>query len=325
MSFRRLVCVVGMVALGPGCVLPAFAWDPTPEGYAQFRYEYKDSEDDGDFDTRRVRLSWRDTVNDRGTTARIQFDVGDLFTGGGHEIDLKDAWVSHPFGNGWSTRVGYGDAEFGLDVPYSSSKRLPFERAKATREFLPGEKTLGVLFTWEGQEESTVVVDLQVTDGMDAWSSDDDDAESLIARVQVPLEDSIVGVSYMTSSREGDDYSVEPDLWGAHVRWEGETAGSNWAFQGEYFDGELFDGMMYDADGWYGLVEFSPQASDATVFYRYDELDASAQETAWSYERHTLGVAWDWMENNRLTFQVEDIDNADSETNWGLQWQVKYK
>lgn len=333
MRVRRTMIAMGVVALSVVFVLPALAWEPTMQGYAQFRWEYSDLEDDGDFDTRRVRLSWKDTVNEQGTMARVQLDVGDLFEGGGHEIDLKDAWLSHPFSSGWTTRVGFGDAEFGLDNVYSSSSRLPFERSKANREFLPGEKALGVLFTYENPEVTPVVVDLQYADGMDSWADDDDDSESFISRVQLPLDnDGLVGVSYMASTREGDGYDVDPDLWGAHVRYNGTDRLAGFAFQGEYYDGEFYDGAPYDADGWYGLLEYQPAESDSTLFYRYDELDGAAggmQATqagsGIDFERHTLGVAWDFMDSNRLTLQVEDIEDGDSYTTFGVQWQVMYR
>jgi len=127
MSLHRFISVVGIVALCIAFALPAFAqWGPGIQGYGQFRYEYSDNADDGDFDARRVRLGWMDEINDVGTAACVKIDVGGLL--GNDEdgdIDLKDAWVSHSFANGWSTRVGFGNAEFGHEVPYSSSERLP--------------------------------------------------------------------------------------------------------------------------------------------------------------------------------------------------------
>jgi len=329
MSRRILLALMGVLLLA--LALPAFAWDPTPSGYAQFRYNYSDSDDDGDFEARRIRLSWKDTVNDQGTTARVQFDLADLVEG--DEVVLKDAWVMHPWSETFSSRFGYGDTLFGIDVEYSSSARLPFERARVTRDFFPGEKDLGIYFTYEGQQQYGPILDLGVSNGMDAWHDDDDEASAFVARLTVPFDSSEAGISYMSANREGDGYDVEPSVWGAHVRYEAADT-VDWALQAEYMDGEyLRGGNYYDANGWYATVEVTPPASEATLFYRYDERErtlsmaAAAQEGATeTYQRNTFGVAWDFMPMNRLTLQIEDIDNAgSSSTDFGVQWQVSYK
>lgn len=349
MSLHRLICVVGIVALCIAFALPAFAqWDPGVEGYAQFRYEYSDEADDGDFDARRVRLSWKDEVNDVGTMARVQIDVADLLEGEGQEIDPKDMWVWHPFTDAWSARVGFGDVMFGKDVEYSSSSRLPFERARATTSFFPSEKCLGVFVTFEGQDTTNLVVDLGLIDGMDAWHRGDfEDAESFVVNAEIPFgEASVAGASYMTSSIEvagaaaAQDGSgttdLDADVWGVHVRYEGVQRLAGLAFQGEYYDGDWYDHRahaVYDADGWYATVEYTPDGSNVTPFYRYDEFNYSwpmhtDQEggNEAEYSRHTFGVAYEPWDSNRLTLQIEDIDmESGDDTTVGVQWQVKYK
>lgn len=330
MNLHRLIGVMG-IALCMTLTLPAFAqWAPNVEGYAQFRYEYSDSEGDGDFDTRRVRLSWKDEVNDEGTMARIQIDLGDLLEDEGQEIDPKDLWVWHPFSESWSARFGYGDVMFGKDVEYSSSSRLPFERAVATTSFFPSEKCLGIFSTFEGQNGSNLVFDLGVIDGMDAWHRGDfEDAESLVANVELPFGDgSTAGVSYMTSNIEvanvNDD--LDSDVFGLHVQYVGSGPTEGFFGQAEYYDGDWYDHRAYSvhaADGFYGLLAFTPEGSDATPFYRYDEFNAG---DAADYSRHTFGVAYEPWASNRITLQVEDIeDGADEDTTVGIQWQVKYK
>lgn len=329
MKVRGLLMVAGLAAWCAGLTVPTFAWEPNVVGYTQIRLQYSDSDDGVDWVVRRTRLDWQDTINDEGTRARIQIDIAKLVEGEG-DVVPKDIWVKHPWSDRLTTRLGFGDVGFGFDVEYSSSKRLPFERARVTRDFFPDEKDLGLYVTWEGDG---VTANLGFTNGMDAWHDDDDDAQALVARVRLPYDSGEAGLSYMTSRREQDGvYDVSPDVWGAHVRYNGP---GGFAFQGEYLDGEfLKGGTLYEADGWYGTIEYRPRASNASVFYRYDERDKTAAQTltaagegaVQTYQRHTIGVAWDLMQNNRLTFQIEDIDNNGSQTtDLGLQWQFIYK
>lgn len=329
MNSCKLVCLAGIVAL---CVIvapPASAqWDPNIEGYSQFRYTYSDDAGDGDFDTRRVRIGWRDTVNDQGTEARFMIGLGDLLGNDeDEEVDLIYAWVSHPFDNGWTALLGFDSVKFGYDMPYSSSKRLPFERSMAANSFIPGVFALGAKASYQG-EQTPLQFDLQVLDGVDAWHDSPalDDAESLVLRAQYPIDDrGLIGVSYMTSNIElaaaaGD---VEPNVWGAHLLWDCGRFG----FQGEYFDGDWADHTdqfnVHDADGWYALIDYTPEDSAVIPFYRYDEFDAG---NVVDYSRHTLGVAWEPWDANRFTLQVEDIDmRTGDDTTIGLQWQVEYK
>jgi len=236
---------------------------------------------------------------------------------------------------------------FGKDVEFSSSKRLAFERAEATRAFFPGEKCLGAFLTFKGQDSANVVVDLGFVDGMDAWHRGDfDDASSFVANVEIPFaEGSVAGISYMTSSIDvagaaaaqsgTTTMEFEPDVFGAHVRYHGTGQMSGLALQAEYFDGDWYNHKAYsmlDADGWYATLEYTPQDAAVTPFYRYDEFNVSHNiATAQvggedEYVRHTIGVAYEPFANNRLTLQVEDIDDmGDEDTTVGLQWQVVYK
>lgn len=342
MSLRKTMCVVGIVAMFIAIALPAFAqWDPDVQGYSQFRYEYSDNDSDGDFDTRRVRLSWKDAINDEGTTVRVQLDFSDLLSGDGNKVSAKDIWVMHPFTEDWSALVGFTTVQFGYELEYSSSKRLPLERSKAARSFFPGERGIGAFLSFASAENSNVALNLNYIDGMDSWERGDfDDAESFIARVEVPFGNgSAAGVSYMTSDVDvttGSGASFSPDLFGAHVRYNGGGNGSAWAVQAEYYDGDWYDHKnvsIHDADGWYAQLEFTPEATPVTPFYRYDEFNYSqAMQATQSgsseaeYSRHTFGVAYEPWSNNRVTLQVEDIDDvSDDDTTVGVQWQVIYK
>lgn len=348
MSLRKLICMVGVTAVFAALALPASAWEPAVQGYSQFRYEYSDSAGDGDFDTRRVRLSWKDEVNDLGTTVRVQLDFSDLLTGDGNSVSAKDIWVSHPFSASWSALVGFTTVPFGYELEYSSSKRLPFERSRAARSFFPGERGLGAFAAFSAQASPGVAVNLGLIDGMDAWDRDGlDDAESFFARAEVPFGNgNVAGVSYMTSDIDlkavaaaqngasGSGFSS--DVFGAHVRYTTPAGGNRWALQAEYYDGDWYDHRnyaLYDADGWYAQLEFHPTTTAVMPFYRYDEFNYSrpmstTQEGGGQseYSRHTFGVAYEPFANNRLTLQVEDIDTgSDDDTTVGVQWQVIYK
>jgi hypothetical protein len=329
MRIRSLLGIAGAVGLCTMVAFPAYAqWNPKVSGYSQFRYVYSDSDGDGDFDVRRARLSWRDKVNEAGTEYRIQLDFSDLPSGGG-SVAIKDLWVSHPFGGGWSGLAGFTTVRFGYELQYSSSRRLPFERSQAARSFFPGERGLGAFLTYRMPEAPAIRFDVAYIDGMDSWDRGEfEDASSFVAKAELPLGNGgAAGLSYMASSIDvstGGGQSFSPNVWGAHVRWNGALDASRWGVQAEYYDGDRYDHRNHrvqSADGWYAQVEFSPANSPATPFYRYDEFNAAG---APGFSRHTLGVAVDAIANNRLTLQIEDISAADNDTTVGVQWQVTY-
>lgn len=319
-----------MTALCLVVALPACAqWSPSVSGYSQFRYTYSDKDNDGDFDVRRARLNWRDKMNEAGTEFRIQLDFSDLPSGGG-SVAIKDLWVSHPFDNGWSGLFGFATVRFGYELQYSSSRRLPFERSQAARSFFPGERGLGAFVSYKSPQSPNVRFDLAYLDGMDSWDRGDfDDASSFVAKVEMPLSGGgAAGLSYMTSSVDvttGGGQSFSPDVWGAHLRWNGSSDAGNWGLQAEYYDGDLYhhrNHIVQSADGWYAQVEFSPANSSATPFYRFDEFNTAGSS---GFSRHTLGCAFDVIEGNRFTLQIEDISAATNDTTVGVQWQVIYR
>ncbi|MFP4248511.1 MAG: hypothetical protein ACLFU7_02565 [Armatimonadota bacterium] len=339
MSVHRLMSVVAIAAMLIAVALPAFAqWEPNVNGCAQFRYEYSDDEGDGDFDTRRVRLNWKDAINNSGTTVRVQLDFGDLLSGDGNKVSAKDIWVMQPVNDTWSALAGFTTVRFGYELEYSSSKRLPLERSQAARSFFPGERGLGVYIGHAASETANVNFDLCYVDGMDSWERGDfDDAESLIARAEVPVGNGgAAGLSYMTSDIDlagitaaqagSANSSFSPNVFGAHLRYDSAIGGNSWGAQAEYYDGDWYDQKnhaVYDADGWYAQLEFSPEESAVSPFYRYDEFNA---ENVADYSRHTLGVAYEPWSSNRFTLQLEDIDMASADdTTVGVQWQVIYK
>jgi len=89
---------------------------------------------------------------------------------------------------------------------------------------------------------------------------------------------------------------------------------------------ELFTGTILDVDltGWYAMLEASLNNSPTTFFYRYDTADYASK--AQEYTGHTFGVAHDLTKHDRFTAQVEmlDTESGSTQTNFGIQYQVKY-
>ncbi len=299
-------------------------------GYTQARFLDTEIEgSDYDFDLRRARVKIAGPVNEDGTEIKLQIELGGLDDG--KSVELKDLTITHPLSEEWKVRVGFSDMMFGEDVAYSSSTRLPFERAKVTRSLFPGEKDTGIYFFYKPMDKgsSTPHITLGYSDDLESmddklFTGDDvhDDSEALVASVKWPLRNKgAAGLSYMRASRDGFDAGGAPlgyddDVWAAHVRYNGNR-GFN--FQGEYFNGSRKE---VDVDGWYGTLEYTPKESNTTWFYRYDIYDDG---DAADYKRHTLGAAHELGKNSRLTLQYEDVDDEGTGgSTLGLQWQVKY-
>ena len=297
-------------------------------GYTQIRFaDTSIDEDDYEFDLKRCNIAISGPINEDGTEVKLQVDLGKLDDDDG-EISLQDAIITHPLSAEWKVRVGYSDMLFGYDVPYSSSRRLPFERAQATRQLFPGEKDTGVYCTYAPQNagNGTPSVILGYSNDLENtadWFDTHDQSYAFVAGLRWDLANKgQAGISYMSANREGELGGVatewDDSVWGAHVRY---NSSSNFAFQGEYFDGKRRE---VDVNGWYGTLEFKPNNSNATCFYRYDTYDNGAASNS-DYDRHTLGVAIEAGSQSRITLQYEDIDDrGTSGNNFGLQWQVMY-
>ncbi len=295
-------------------------------GYTQVRCADTSIEDDDcEFDIRRCMLGLSTPVNDDGTEIRLCVNLGGLDDDDG-EMNLEDAIIIHPLSAEWKARVGYSDAVFGYDLPCSSSRRLPLERAQATRLLLPGGKDTGVYCTYTPQStrNGTPSVILGITNDIEDvadWFDEHDRSYAFVGGLRWGLPNKgQAGISYMSSKREGTIGGTatewDDDLWGAHVRY---NSSSNFAFQGEYLAGNR---QEVGVSGWYGLLEVKPSNSRATAFYRYDTYDDGDVD---DYCRHTLGVALEVGAQSRVTLQYEDIDDEGvGGSNFGLQWQVSY-
>jgi len=289
-------------------------------GYTQARYNmFDDSMYKADeFDLRRVRVKFKGPINDQGTVATVQVDLSKLDETGSGDVGLKDAIIEHPLSDEWRVRLGYSSVLFGFEVPYSSSSRLPFERSQAARKLFPGERDTGLYLIRRPTEESQPEVVVAFSDGLADW--EDDEQQAFVARAQWGLGGkSVAGISYLNATRTQGDEDFDQDVLGAHVRWNGP---SGLSLQGEYYDGTILD---VDVDGWYGQVEYAFPASKWTGYYRYDVFD-DGKETSDEYTRSTLGAAYQLDKNQRITLELEDLDNEKGvgATNWGIQWQFKY-
>ena len=307
-----VMCVASMGAI-------AFA-KMDVSGYTQARYNfYDDSMYKADeFDLRRVRVKFKGPINEQGTVATVQVDLSKLDDTGSGEVGLKDAIIEQPLSDEWRARLGFSSVLFGYEVPHSSSHRLPFERSQAARKLFPGERDTGLYLirkpTGEGQPEFVVAF----SDGMADW--EDDEQHAFIARAQWSFgNESVAGVSYMNATRTQGDEDFDQDVFGAHVRWNGP---SGVGMQAEYYDGKLLD---IDVDGWYGQLEYAFPASSWTGYYRYDTFD-DGNPTHDEYKRSTVGAAYQLDKSQRITLELEDLENESGveATNWGLQWQFKY-
>jgi hypothetical protein len=289
-------------------------------GYTQARYNWYDDSmyKPDEFDLRRVRLKVKGALNDTGTVATLQIDLSKLDESGSGDVGLKDAIIEHPLSDDWRVRLGYSSVLFGFEVPYSSSRRLPFERSQAARKLFPGERDTGVYFIRTPNGEGGPEFVVAYSDGLADW--EDDEQSMALARVQWDLPDKgAVGVSYAMGDRTRSDMCYDQDVWGAHVRW---PAGHGLVFQGEYYDGEI---LGADVDGWYGQLEYSFPTSKWTSYYRYDIYD-DGDPCHTDYDRDTLGVMYQLDAKQRISVQWEGYEDGKggSFDNYGVQWQFKY-
>lgn len=331
-----LLAVLMLLSLAAAVQAQDNGWEFS--GYSQFRYVSMDSDLYGvaaedEFDIRRARVKIEGPVSDE-TTFRIQVDLGGLDDDGGDDVGLKDLYVKHQINPEWVGRAGFGNMEFGYDVPYSSSKRLPFERSQIAGILLDGERTTGAFFFYEPAANAhSPTVTLGLSEDMDDFHGGGpgqiDEALAFSARAEWPLDDngSVAGVSFLTSDADywnGDATDIDnytDDIWGVHLRYNGVGDYGGLNFQGEYMDGSRAN---WDADGWYGTLEFTPENSQGTVFYRFDTADMSGMSS--DYESNTFGYAHDIDDSQRITAQLKDIDSMSgaSGTDFGVQWQVQY-
>ena len=327
MLSRRIVVSLVVIVSSMLCATSTHA-ELKLSGFAQTRLSFWDSQLDrsDDFDVKRLRLKAEGPVNDNGTTVTVQLDLAELDDSGGGDVTLKDARIDQQFGKQWRARLGYAKIPFGYDVPLSSTRRLPFERAQVTRSFFPGERDTGLYFTYTPVQANRPKVSFGYSNGPRDWRDDDDESHAGVLAVEWTLPRSgSAGLSYMNATRiQRDpvtlqDVHYDSSVLGAHVRWNDER-GVN--LQAEMFDGKL---LGADASGWYSTLECKPQSVPATFFYRYDAFD-DGDPAHDLFRRHTLGAASDVLPNTRITVQWEGLHDSKGKalSNYGLQCQVIY-
>jgi hypothetical protein len=323
--------------------------DLTMSGYSQLRYNFWDSSygavKPSSFQEARLYLKGEGKIDDW-TTYKLQIDFAKALTAGADgTVALKDALVTRKLNPEWSVTLGYTNMPFGIETPGSSSVRLPFEMSEAASKLFPGERDAGLYIHYSPKDANYPNIDLGYGNGLQKWynastsygagtiiSTSDIDDNQFVARLGWGLlNKGTAGLSYRGGSRlqrvattlvaTGVTTNVDTEygsqhVYGAHVRY---NFPQNFSVQGEYFTGR---DLSKDVNGWYGQLEYRLTANPTTVFYRYDTYDKGA---ATDYTRNTFGVAYDLSKADRLTLQIEAIDDyGTNRTNVGVQWQVKY-
>jgi len=325
--------------------------DVTVGGYTQFRLNLSD-QDSGSFDIARLRVSLMgDLSND--TMYKFQADFAGTLDGG--NVSLKDAWIKHSLGEEWMVRGGFASIPFGIEVPQSSADRLPFERSEAAEMFFPGARDLGIYLTFNPHTQGLPPeIMLGYSNGVQRWADEVSDwsryeqtgANAFLIGLNWPLaNDGCIGATYYAGRRDLEkshggysasisDYgtkTLDSNTLGAHLRFNTD---SGIGFQAEYFSGKILDlGGYYvlgvepegrciraiDATGWYAQLDYTPFSAKWVPFYRYDTFSNGDD-----FRRHTLGVAYNFDEANRASFQWESISSWDGDGMLGLQWQIQY-
>ncbi len=298
----------------------------TMSGYTQVDYAIHEDSDGDQFDIRRARLKGKGKLNDEGTTAVVQIDLSKLDNDGG-DVVLKDAYVSHPFSEEWSVRVGLSAHPLGHEVEYSSSRRPWMERSMGAKEFAPGEQDLGIYLTRQSRGDWNPEFVVGYSNGMDKWHKKGaPDADSFLVRADFPFGNgSFVGATWRSASQDDQIATaakqaaaeLDEDCFNLHLVFNANADLSLW---GEYYDGQV-NGI--DADAWYvGLVHDLPE-SDVTVFYRYDQYSETGAD---DYDRHVIGGYWELATNQRITLEIDSYDDGgDDATDVLFRWQFKYK
>ncbi len=317
--FACLAIVALLATLGG----PARASDLDFGGYTQARYTVGPGQA-GDFDLRRVRLKVFGPIDSKEKTeVKFQVDLGKLDEGK-RVIELKDAMLWHRFSDRVAARLGFSQMPFGLEVPESSSHRLPLERSHAAHELFPAERDTGLYFYYTPKRERRAHVALGVGTGIDKWRQPDASgvrdsrALAVMVRVQWPqVRGGVAGASYIHATRVRQGTRFENDIWGAHVRYHFST--------GLVVKGECFAGRMLGAPvgGWYVQAAWMGH-NDVLPYYRYDSYDDGTNPLV--YRRHAVGLAYEVSDDTRLTLELDAVRDAQNrrQTTVSVQWQVKY-
>ncbi len=334
MARKALSCIMPLLVLCALLTVAPASAELEISGYTQARYWDDDADkdvstNDYDFDVKRLYLKLAGPINDDGTKFTLQVDLGGLDDD--KDLKIQDAKITHPLNDAWTAQFGYADMPFGCDVVYSSSKRLPFERAAVTRALFPGEKATGLHLFYKPQANSRTRPhflfgfsdDLEdMKDKLYKAPDTHEDSKALVMGVRWLLPNKgEAGISYMSADREGFDaanrkLNYDNDVLGFHVRHNGSRG---FSVQAEYFDGERGPA---DVSGWYATLEYAPPQSKTSWFYRYDVYDDGDPD---DYQRHTIGAAWEPGKNSRVTVQYQDIDDEGTTgSDVGVQWLVKY-
>lgn len=283
-------------------------------GYVQpeLRYERNDGDDLVYFQVRRGRVKLEYELAPAGLV--LQLDATE------RGVELKDAWgqIALPLPEGMEAIVmaGLFKVPFGLDLQYSSSRRVFPERSQLVRNFFPGERDLGLRVDASFAEE-LIEAQLAVQNGVPTGdpffgafegSPDGDNYKDVTARIAANLEPVTLGLSGLVGhgTRFVEDDPTTPDVeepfgfprWavGGEVRLQlelpplgaldvyGELAyGSNLVRRRESFY-PMNEGERIAAIGWYlaAVQELGELLAVGARFdqFRIEDSDASNVVTA---------------------------------------------
>ncbi len=317
-------------------------------GYFQTRYETFSADEGAPGSEDRFGLR-RLFVNLKAKTGPRSSVVATWTSTGSDAKQTKANWTDvygeYKAGRHDTLRFGQGVTCFGLELPQSSSARLPFERAallegasrgKPGGLYAGGRWDRGLWWTHTPRDNTVwPQMTLGVVNGAfrnDPLSND----RSVEASLKWKPRWGQYGLSWLnggfqqpmdTASGKG---TIVP-CWGpgpfarsgwiGYVRYERPRS---WALQSEYLGGLA---NSHSLRGWYGQLERSLPAVPGTGFARYEWLDPST-DTATTSDRYyawVLGYAYQLDANNRVTAQGtwgrtggKHLDET------GLQWQCSY-
>lgn len=242
-------------------------------------------------------------------------------------------------------RFGQAPTCFGLEMPQSSSARLPFERAaclegasrgKPGGLYAGGRWDRGLWWTHTpGDNTLYPQMTLGVVNG--AFRNDPVGNDRAVeASLKWRPRWGQYGLSWLNGTfQQARDASTGKGTivpcwgpgpfsrsgWAGHVRYERPHS---WALQSECLGGVV---NSHSLRGWYGQLERALRAVPGTAFAKYEWFDPST-DTATTSDRYyawILGYAHQLDANNRLTAQAtwgrtggKHLDET------GLQWQCSY-
>jgi hypothetical protein len=271
----------------------------------RFVYNYQDREigtglDDSHrsgFENTRTRLVFDGHVVNPNWKYKISGDFGRGSTdGGGADLDLKDAFITHVCNENFSVTVGQFKNPYLRETLVSSFQQLAVDRSIVDRAFT-NDRSQGVMVTWQADAFKVMGA---FTDGAQTedtpWETEDTEVGGFTARAEWMAAGNWDQFTDFTSWQGeqfgfllGGAFHFERDEFGTTSGPETET----WAFtvdaSAEFGGGNIYGAFMYenndddattDDDNWGAVVQGGIfLAQDWELFGRFEWLDADTEGT----------------------------------------------